>query len=197
MTIQHPVLRGFSGTNWPQYEEEVRGFIKLLVDEGCKSYIEVGCRHGDTFHAVGKALPKGSLLIGVDLPGARSGKETGGRFPQSDQSLKVAASDLVGRGQKAHVIIGNSHDAKTVAEAGKFAPFDAVFIDGDHSPDGVRADWENYGPMGRMVAFHDIYEQKTNPTAIMRLFKEIRQGRRWVEFALNKLDRGIGVLWTD
>ena len=35
-------------------------------------------------------------------------------------------------------------------------PYDLVFIDGDHSPAGVRADWQNYGPMARLVAFHDI-----------------------------------------
>jgi len=193
--IRHPYLRGFSKTNWPQYKSEIQDFIQLLKDEGVTSYLEIGCRHGDSYHAVGKVLPKGSLVVGVDLPGARSGKETGGKFRDSYVSLQRAEYELNKLGQDAHVFIGNSHDSKIIKLVQKFKHFDAVFIDGDHSPDGVRADWENYGLMGDIVAFHDIYGKTHNPTNIMKLFMEVRTGKRWTEFAFNGLDRGIGVVW--
>lgn len=193
--IHHPRLRGFSGTNWPQYESEINDFIKLLKDEGVKSYLEVGCRHGDSYHAIGKVLPKGSLVVGVDLPGARSGKETGGKFWDSDVSLKRAAKELRELGQRAHVFIGNSHNPNIIKKVQKFKHFDAVFIDGDHSPEGVRADWDNYGSMGDIVAFHDIYGKSCNTTNIMKLFKDIRKGKRWTQFTINQEDRGIGVVW--
>ena len=190
----HPEkIRGFSGTKWPQYQEEIQAFIKLLQDEGVKSYLEVGVRHGDTFHAVGLALPKRSLLVAVDLPGARSGKATGGKNPNSYKALHRAARDLEKRKQKTHVIIGNSHDQNVISQVKEFAPFDAIFIDGDHSPEGVRADWRDYGPMGNLVAFHDIHAEDKGPAA---LWNKLKQQYKYDEFAL--YDRGgIGVLWKD
>ncbi|MFO7971578.1 MAG: class I SAM-dependent methyltransferase [Desulfobacterales bacterium] len=184
-------IRGFSGTSWPQYMKELQGFIALLKDGNVKSYLEVGCRHGDTFHAVGLALPKGSLLVAVDLPGALWGKKGGGRHPKSDKSLYRAASDLEKRGQKAIVIIGDSHDSEVIKSVRKYAPFDAILIDGDHSFNGVRADWRNYGPMGILVAFHDIHAPKDKGAS---LFNELKQKYEYTEFAYyNK--GGIGVVW--
>ena len=186
-------IRGFSGTKWPQFPQEIQEFIRLLKNTDVKSYLEIGCRHGDTFHAVGLALPKGSLLVAVDLPGARSGKHTAGKCPNSGKALHRAASDLKKRGQKAIVIIGDSHSNEVIESVSKYSPFDAVFIDGDHSLDGVRADWRNYGPMGTLVAFHDIRAGKDKGAS---LFNELKQQYKYTEVAF--YDRGgIGVLWKD
>ena len=87
-------IRGFSGTKWPQFQDEIQSFIGFLKDKDVKSYLEVGCRHGDTFHAVGVALPKGSLLVAIDLPGARSGKQKGGKFPDSDKHCTMRHQTL-------------------------------------------------------------------------------------------------------
>jgi len=188
----HPLkIRGFSGRTWPQYQEEIQRFISLLKDRDVKSYLEVGCKHGDTFHAVGLALPKGSLLVAVDFPGARRGKLTGG----SKNSYKVlhrSASALKKRGQKSVVIIGDSHSKEVIKNVKKHSPFDAILIDGDHSFDGVRADWNNYGPMGTLVAFHDIRGDNDKGGT---LFNELKQQYTHTEFAFyNK--GGIGVIWT-
>jgi len=37
-------------------------------------------------------------------------------------------------------------------------PFDLVLIDGDHSREAVRRDWETVRPHARAVAFHDIVD---------------------------------------
>jgi len=181
-------IRGFSGSVWPQYQEEIQPFIGLLKGHNVKSYLEIGCRHGDTFHAVGLALPKGSLLVAVDLPGARSGKHTSGNR-RSERALHRAASDLKRRGQRVMVVIGDSHSAEVIKKVNKYAPFDAVFIDGDHSPDGVRADWRNYGPMTGLVAFHDIQ------TKVSSLYNELKAQYKHMEFAF--YDKGgIGIIWN-
>ena len=149
-------IMGFSGKPWPQYQKEIQGFIQLLLDEGCKSYLEIGCRYGDTWHAVGMALPKHSKLVAVDLPGAKSGQKHKGGHQNSFIYLKRAKKDLQRHNRDAHVIIGDSQDKIIIGTVKWFAPFDAILIDGDHTANGVRQDLENYGPMAKFVAFHDI-----------------------------------------
>lgn len=177
-------MKGFSGKRWPQDESEITGFIELLVAEKIRSYLEIGCRNGDTFHAVGSRLPVGSLLVAVDKPK---------RVGSSEAFLEAAASDLRARGREAVVIFGDSHAPETVERVRGHGPFDAVFIDGDHSEAGVNADWQNYGPMGRIVAFHDV-RGKQIPTFPMQTFVRARAGRRWIEFC-ESAHYGIGVLW--
>jgi len=195
MGIKKGDIPGFSGYRWPQYQDEIQGFIQLLKDEGCTSYLEIGARHGDTWHAVGMALPEGSKLVAVDLPGMKSGMRGGGRFPDSHLYLKVAKEDLCKHGRDAHMIIGDSQSQKTISCVAALGPFDAVFIDGDHSPIAVRSDFENYGPMGKLIAFHDICGQGKNTRQIGPIFKELAKGKKAVKFVHDSLTRGIGVVW--
>lgn len=188
-------IDGFSGHRWPQYQEEIQPFIQLLHDEGCTSYLEIGCRYGDTWHAVGMSLPKGSRLVGVDLPGARSGMISKRGHRGSHAYLMRAAEDLCKHGYDAHIIIGNSHERKIVKEVAAFTPFDAVFIDGDHTPKGLREDLANYGPMARIIALHDIHGHGKNTKQIMPVFKELAKGKRSMKFVHDGLRRGIGVIW--
>lgn len=55
-------------------------------------------------------------------------------------------------------ILGDSHSEETLNKVKGFAPYDFLFIDGDHEAAGVRMDWDMYSPLvrkGGMVAFHD------------------------------------------
>lgn len=67
-----------------------------------------------------------------------------------------------------HELCADSHDPATLdAVRGRLdGPLDFAFIDGDHSYDGVRSDFELWSPLvrpGGLVAFHDT----------------IRNGDRW------------------
>ncbi len=55
-------------------------------------------------------------------------------------------------------ILGDSHASETLEQAKEFAPYDFLFIDGDHTREGVSLDYEMYSPLvrsGGIVAFHD------------------------------------------
>lgn len=186
---------GFSGQPWPQYPQEIKPFIQCLKGEGCISYAEVGCRYGDTYHAVGRSLPPGSRVVAVDLPGAKSGFKNKGGHQNSGEYLHRAAADLRSRGYDTHVIIGDSQASNTIEKVSSLAPFDCIFIDGDHTAKGVWADWRNYSPMARMVAFHDIAGDGRWAKQIRPIFHKCREGRRWQEFVHDGLRRGIGVVW--
>lgn len=186
-------IMGFSGKPWPQYQEEIKKFIQLLLDENCRSYLEIGCRYGDTWHAVGMALPEGSKLVAVDLPGGKLGKEV--RHQHSASFLKKAKRHLVRNGQDAHFIIGDSQSDIIIQTTRQFAPFDVVFIDGDHTAHGVRKDLENYAPMARLVAFHDIVGTGKWARQIRPIFLEYAEGKKSIEIVHDGLRRGIGVVW--
>src|SRR5690606_19990704 len=129
--------------------DELAPFLAIM-GLGVNSYLEIGSRDGDTFHAVMTALPKGSKGGAVDLPGDVWGSR------KSKARLRGAVEGLRQRGYDVFAIFGDSRNANTIAQVVKRGPYDAVFIDGDHRYEGVKADWENYGPLGRIVAFHDI-----------------------------------------
>lgn len=188
-------LKGFSGKRWLQYKEEIDQFIALLVAEKCRSYLEIGCCYGDNIHAIGMALPAGSKIVGVDYPGAYRGILNGGKFRGSVDNLKRAAADLKANGRLATLILGDSHAAEVIEMVRALAPFDAVFIDGDHSKNGVRQDWETYGPLGRIVAFHDIAGDSYNGKNLRKTYGPACEGRRHIEFIANPDNRGIGVIW--
>ena len=185
-------LKTLSGRRASQRADELLPFIDLLRREGVRSYLEVGARHGDTFDLVARALPAGSRVVAVDLGGGPWGT------PKSVAALRAAVAGL--SDHDAHLILGDSTDPSVVAAVAALGPFDAILIDGDHRYDGVLTDWFNYGPMGRLVAFHDIVgegqttrDANAYPVEVPRLWAEIRNDRS-LEFVGAGSAMGIGVM---
>lgn len=179
-----------------QDENELRLYVDLVRDRGVRSYLEVGAKFGGTFRRVGNALPKGSRLVAVDLPGGtRAWKE-------SEASLTHHVLELYHHGYDARVIWGDSTDAKVIEQVKAFAPFDLVLIDANHTLPYVRKDWINYGPMGRMVAFHDIaWRRKAGfdgtPIDVPEFWNSIKNEfvYREIKCCPSGKNNGIGVLW--
>lgn len=189
---------GFSGKPHPQYPAELARFIALLVAAGVRSYLEVGCRYGDTVHAVGRALARGSRIVALDLPGAKSGQINKGGHQDSGRYLEAAVADLRGAcGHDARVIFGDSHHPATLAQAAALGPYDALLIDGDHTAVGVMQDWLDYGPLARIVAFHDIAGEGKWSRQVRPVFEAAAIGRHHRTFIQDGKRRGIGVVWRD
>lgn len=188
------MLKTFSGRNASQNEHELTSFINLLQERNVTEYLEIGARHGDTFHEVMINLPVGSYGLAVDLPGALWGKKSTG------DSLQVAAADLRKRGYRIDVIIGDSTVPNIVNRVKQKAPFGAALIDGDHTLKGVTKDWDNYGSMAPVVAFHDIVgvgqAEKVHgtPIEVPRFWNSLKKKvENTVEFVDQGSLMGIGV----
>jgi hypothetical protein len=101
------------------------------------------------------AAHRDAKIISVDLPRG----EFGGGYPVWKIPLYRG---FVRRTQRLHLIRGDSHAPETLArtrDALRGEPLDFLLIDGDHTYDGVRRDFEDYGPLvrpGGLIAFHDI-----------------------------------------
>jgi hypothetical protein len=187
-------LTTFSGRRASQNAHELRSFMKLLQSKNVQSYLEIGAREGDTFHDIMMILPRGSRGVAVDLPGGKWGKFT------TRPKLERAVADLVKRGYRASCYFGDSTTDASRSTIRMRGPYDAILIDGDHSYEGVKKDWENYGEWAPIVAFHDIaghdqYEQvHGTPVEVPRLWNELRVDRNFLEYIDDGSKMGIGVI---
>lgn len=186
----------FSGKPPSQHPEEIKKYKKLLEKEGIRSFLEIGSRHGDNFYDIMTSLPPGSLGVAVDLPDSLWGRI------DSQESLERCVQELRKQGYNAHVIFGNSQTDEMVEKVKEIAEeFECVFIDGDHTYDGAKRDFELYLPLaGELVTFHDIvgvgqkdkrYDAKVE---VPILWQELKQHYNHVEIVGQGSIMGIGVL---
>lgn len=187
------MLNTFSGRRASQDEYELRSLIDLMKCKAVTRYLEIGARHGDTFHEVMINLPAGSFGVAVDLPAGLWGKSG------TEKSLKAVIKDLRERGYDVHMVLGDSTSPDIIAAVHSFGEFDAALIDGDHTLKGVTADYNNFGRIAPIVAFHDIVgegqAEKVYNTAVQvpRFWKSVKDEKS-LEFVAEGSAMGIGVL---
>jgi predicted O-methyltransferase YrrM len=123
---------------------------------GKKRLVEIGVWHGVTTKVLRKAMAADAILLGVD-PYPK------GRFGFSVQ--RVIAQKEIARVNNGSVKL---HRTTGVEAARQYAATDDsrpdfIFIDGDHSFEGLRGDWEAWAPLvapNGIVALHDSCSSK-------------------------------------
>ena len=182
-----------------QHPAELDRFVELVRSEGVRSYLEIGCKFGGTFSQVTRAMPPGSQAVAVDLPAGSKD------WPMSRIALKGCVEQLAKNGYDTHLIWGDSTDAETIRQVAWLAPFDLVLIDGGHTIPVVSSDWLHYGPMARIVAFHDIAWRRPPDWSggyqidVPAFWQSIKPGYQHQEIRLDPTgqDNGFGILWRE
>jgi predicted O-methyltransferase YrrM len=118
---------------------------------GKKMLAEIGVYHGVTTCRLRKAMDPGGTLIAID--------------PYPKQRLGFSAQRVVAHGEVSKIKGGTVKWVRTTgAEAAKelgaggTQRFDFVFVDGDHSWEGLQADWEGWSKLiapGGVIGLHD------------------------------------------
>lgn len=186
-------------TDAAQDPAEIAAFCDLLQREGVTSYLEVGSKFGGSLWRAANALPKGSRIVAVDLPGGTKA------WKESEASLKACVLALIDAGYDARIIWGNSTDPKVIEQVRALGPFDAALIDADHRLPGVTRDFANYGPMARIVAFHDLAWRRAPEWVGTRIdvpefwasIKGDYQRTEEIILCPTGKNNGIGVLWRE
>jgi predicted O-methyltransferase YrrM len=137
-----------------QNRYELRQFLELVNASKPRTLLEIGTARGGTLYSLSQVADPSATLISIDLPGAGNGAQT-----ERERELFATFGPAT---QAFHFISGDSHDAGTLQEVERILSgrgLDLLFIDGDHSYEGVKADFELYsGLMSEtgIVALHDI-----------------------------------------
>jgi predicted O-methyltransferase YrrM len=141
-----------------QVESELRSFLELVALEQPRAVVEIGTGRGGTLFLLASVAQPDAVLVSIDAAHAEG--VFGGRRAYRHRTRLYGA---LGRpGQGVVFIAADSHRSETrlaVEAALRGRAVDLLFIDGDHSPDGVESDFELYSPLvrnGGLVAFHDI-----------------------------------------
>lgn len=104
--------------------------------------------------------------------------------------------------KKLSFIIGDSHDKSTYERVRQAtdSEVDFIFIDGDHSYDGVKQDFEMYKDLvceGGIIAFHDIQHQHSR-VGVDEFWREIKTEYETKEIGISpeRTTGGIGLVFV-
>ena len=143
---------------------EFAELIRLLSERELNVVVEIGTAHGGTYWAWCRLATPAAHLISVDLPGHDEWDARVRSYPRPTQAQTLIRAD--------------SHDPETVRSLdGLRGTVDLLFIDGDHSYDGVRADFESYSPLvrpGGLIAFHDVESANHPASQVDRFWTQLR-----------------------
>ena len=141
-----------------QKPDELAGLIDFVKSRPeAKTVLEVGTCKGGTLWLWCRLAALDALIVSVDLPGGGFG---GGYGPE----LVPVLLSYRNPDQKLELIRGDSHDPAILSATTRTLgerEVDILFIDGDHTLEGVTQDWEMYSPLvreGGIVVFHDIVD---------------------------------------
>jgi predicted O-methyltransferase YrrM len=168
------VMSQFSGILRPlQNRNELLLFVQRVQKLSPNVIVEIGTAKGGTFFLLSRAAQPNAVLVSIDLPGGYYG----GGYPYWKTNF---FRELIGTGKRVHFLRGNSHDAATKAELERILDgrkIDALFIDGDHSYQGVRQDFWLYAPLvraGGLIALHDISRTEGGEIDVHKFWTEVR-----------------------
>jgi len=176
-----------------QVKEEIIELLKILVRCKPKLILEVGTARGGTLFLFARVSSADAVITSIDLPSG---------YHESKVPLYKS---FAMQNQKINVIRENSHDFSTLKMVEKILEgreLDFLFMDGDHTYEGVKRDFEMYAPLVKkegIVAFHDIVEHPSGAGCQVNMFwNEIKHAYKYVEIVKDQGQKwaGIGVIYV-
>jgi predicted O-methyltransferase YrrM len=176
-----------------QVKHEIAKLLEIVKELEPKTILEIGTFDGGTLFLFSRIADPEATVISVDLPG--------GGYPEWKKPL---LEGFAKNGQKIKLLRANSHSKETIdlvkAALGNRL-IDFLFIDGDHTYEGVKMDFKMYSPLvraGGIIAFHDIVKHPPETGCrVNTLWNEIKNNYEYFEIIedIKQNWAGIGVIY--
>ena len=180
-----------------QLKGEITELLRFLAKHKPKFILEIGTAGGGTLFLFARFSSPDATIISIDLPGG----QFGGGYPEW---RKILYKSLAVHKQKIHLVREDSHAPATFNIVKKILEghqLDFLFIDGDHTYNGVKRDFEMYSRLvrkGGVIAFHDIVPgPPENVGGVPGFWNKIKRNFNYVEFVKKRQGGyGIGVIYV-
>ena len=176
---------------WEEFSDLLREVERLKP----AIVVEIGFGRGGTCWAWSK-IGSVTNLICIDLP---EGPWGGEGFARTSATLQYIRDNSF---PELSFIGGDSKDKKVYEKLEEVIgdeQIDFLMIDGDHSYEGVKKDYEIFSRKvrkGGLIAFHDICEHSVESGCeVKKFWDELREGKDYVQYVVEPLNwGGIGVI---
>ena len=187
-------LAGFeAGIQPSQIPSEIEALLRRLDAARPRAVLEIGTGRGGTLFLLASTATDDALFVSIDLPEGAFG---GGYRVRRGKLYRAFAR----RGQRIALLRRDSHDLETVRLVRRLLagrPVDLLFIDGDHTYEGVRRDYASYSPLvrpGGLVAIHDIVPGNHEDVGgVPRFWQELKETADVEELVGNWKQGGFGI----
>ncbi|EGQ43454.1 MAG: cephalosporin hydroxylase [Candidatus Nanosalina sp. J07AB43] len=171
-----------------QLRHEIKQLAELVKEEDPVNIVEIGTLRGGTSYIWSRYIESAEKIVSVDLPG------------KAIKDMRDRLLEEFSISKEISVIRGNSHDKETFKEVrDEVDEVDFLLIDGDHSYEGVKTDFEMYKEIvsdGGMIAFHDIVPHASSRQEIDQKLNDVEDLEK-KDVAMGSPNWGVAEFWNE